>query len=214
MAPPDTTTSPLRRLLRYASGYRSRIAAATSFSILNKALDLAPPVLIGAALDIVVEGESGLVSWSGFDSPKALFLVLAAVTLVVWILESVFEYLLAVEWRNLAQTIEHELRIDAYDHVQHLELSYFEERSTGDLMAVLNDDVNQLERFLDRGANDLLQVVTTVVLISIAFFWIAPGVAALAMLPIPMIVFGSFIFQNRIARRYSAVREQAGVMNG
>ena len=93
-------------------------------------------------------------------------------------------------------------------------MSYFEERSTGDLMAVLNDDVNQLERFLDRGANDLLQVGTTVVLISIAFFWIAPGVAALAMLPIPVIVLGSFLFQSRIARRYAAVREQAGLLNG
>jgi len=210
----EITAAPIRRLTRYASGHRKRIVAATIYSITNKTLDLAPPVLIGAAIDIVVEGESGLVGWSGVDSTRALLLVLAAVSLVIWSLESLFEYLHAVEWRNLAQTVEHEIRIDAYRHVQHLELAYFDERSTGDLMAVLNDDVNQLERFLDRGANDLIQVATTVVLISAAFLWLAPGVAVLAMLPMPVIVFGSFFFQDRISSRYAAVREQAGVLNG
>jgi ATP-binding cassette subfamily B protein len=190
------------------------MAAATLFSILNKATDLAPPVLIGAALDIVVEGESSLVGWSGVDSTTTLLWILAGVSLVVWSLESAFEYLLGVSWRNLAQTVQHEIRVDAYDHIQHLELAYFEDRNTGDLMAILNDDVNQLERFLDRGANDLLQVATTVTLIGLAFFWIAPGVAWLALLPMPVIVYGSFRFQDRISRRYAAVREQAGILNG
>ncbi len=89
---------------------------------------------------------------------------------MVWVLESVFEYAYQVLWRNLAQTIQHEARLDAYAHVQGLEMAYFEDRSTGGLLAVLNDDVNQLERFLDRGANDILQVLTTVVLVGAAFF--------------------------------------------
>ena len=55
-------------------------------------------------------------------------------------------------WRN---PCSHDLRVDAYDHVQHLELAYFEDQSTGGLMAVLNDDINQLERFLDVGASDV-----------------------------------------------------------
>ncbi|MCJ7726928.1 MAG: ABC transporter ATP-binding protein/permease [Acidimicrobiia bacterium] len=204
----------MRRLIRYARRHRGRTWAATGYSIANKVFDLAPPVLIGAAIDIVVEGESSIVSWTGVTSPKTLLAVLAGISVAVWILESVAEYLQAVAWRNLAQTVEHELRIDAYSRVQHLDLAYFEERSTGDLMAVLNDDVNQLERFLDRGANDLLQVGTTVVLISTAFFLMAPGVALLAMIPIPIVVVGSFFFQSRIAARYADVREQAGALNG
>ncbi len=87
---------------------------------------------------------------------------LAGLTMIIWGFESLFEYLYAVKWRNLAQTIQHELRVDAYDHTQHLELAYFEDRSTGGLMAVLNDDINQLERFLDIGRNDILQLITTV----------------------------------------------------
>jgi ATP-binding cassette subfamily B protein len=131
----------------------------------------------------------------------------------IWALESVFEYLLRIEWRNLAQAIQHDLRIETYSHMQHLELQYFENRSTGDLMAVLNDDVNQLERFLDNGANEILQVLTTVTLIGAIFFYLAPGIAVLAFLPIPVILWGSMVFQRKLEPRYADVREQAAMVN-
>ncbi len=205
--------APLRRLLRYAAGYRRRLVLATSASVLNKALDIAPPLLIGLAVDIVVQRQDSFLAGFGFASVTSQLWVLAAITLVVWIGESVFEYIHAVLWRNIAQNMQHDLRIDAYRHVQTLEMAYLEERRTGDLMAVLNDDVNQLERFLDTGANKLIQVATTVVLIGVAFFWLAPAVAWLAFLPIPLILWFSFRFQQRIAPRYAAVREQAGLLN-
>src|SRR5690606_24072910 len=91
---------------------------------------------------------------------------------------------------------------------------YFEERSTGGLMSVLADDVNQLERFLDHGASDLLQVVTTVLVIGVAFFVLAPSVAWMAMLPMPFIVWGSLWFQKRLAPHYADVREKVGLLNG
>ena len=138
---------------------------------------------------------------------------IAAITFVVWALESLFEYLQGVAWRNLAQTIQHDLRVDTYTHMQGLELAFFEDRRSGDLMAVLNDDVNQLERFLDIGANEVIQMFTTVVLIGTSFFINAPSVAWLAFLPVPVIIWGSFRFQRRIEPRYEVVREQAAAIN-
>ena len=75
---------------------------------------------------------------------------------------------------------------------------------------MLNDDINQLERFLDRGANEILQLITTVVLVGGAMALIAPGVAVFAYLPIPVILWGSLQFQRRLAPRYREVRDQAG----
>ncbi|MDH5371332.1 MAG: ABC transporter transmembrane domain-containing protein, partial [Acidimicrobiia bacterium] len=209
-----TTHHPLRRLWEYAVGHRRRIIAATSFSILNKAFDLAPPVLIGMAVDVVVRREDSMLAGFGVPDTRDQLIVLAVLTFVIWGLESLFEYLHAVWWRNLAQTIQHELRLDAYAHTQTLDMQFFEDRSTGGLMAILNDDVNQLERFLDGGANNLLQVVTTVVLVGAGFFGIAWQVAWMAFIPIPVILWGSVRFQRRIAPRYAAVRDQVGVLNG
>ena len=205
--------APLARLWYYARPYRRRIAAATLWSFLNKAADIAPPFLIGMAVDVVVRQEDSFLASLGVEDPRVQLVVLAAITFVVWALESVFEYLQGVAWRNLAQTLQHDLRIDTYGHVQGLEIGFFEDRRSGDLMAVLNDDVNQLERFLDIGANEVIQLFTTVFLIGVSFFIIAPSVAWLAFLPIPIIIWGSFRFQRRIEPRYAAVREQAAAIN-
>jgi ATP-binding cassette subfamily B protein len=209
----SATQPPLRRLWHYASGNRSQIVWASLWSVLNKAMDIAPPFLIGMAVDVVVNQEDSFLASFGIEDPRAQLIVITIITFVVWALESLFEYLHGVAWRNLAQTIQHDLRVDAFDHIEHLDLGYFEERSTGDLMAVLNDDINQLERFLDHGANEVLQVLTSVVLIGLTFFIIAPSVAWLAFLPIPLIIWGSVRFQRRIEPRYAAVREQAAAIN-
>lgn len=210
----NDSASPLRRLLDYASSHRPRIALAAVFSVLNKIFDLAPPVLIGAAVNIVVKREDSFFAKLGFADVTDQLIALAVVTVLVWALESVFEYLLEVVWRNLAQTLQHDLRVDAYTHVQQLDMNYFHEQSTGKLMSILNDDINQLERFLDQGANDLIQVLTTAIVISGMFLYFAPGVAWMAMLPVPFVLWGSFKFQDLLASRYSDVREKVGDLNG
>jgi ATP-binding cassette subfamily B protein len=200
-------------LWRYGSAYREKIVLASIFSFLNKAFDLAPPFLIGLAVDVVANQGDSFLAGLGIEDPKMQIVAIAIVTFVVWGFESLFDYLAEVKWRNLAQAIEHDLRVDTYEHLQELDIEYFEDRPTGDLMAVLNDDVNQLERFLDVGANEVIQLGTTVILIGAVFFAIAPSIALLAFLPIPLILWGSMYYQRRIEPRYAAVREEAAAIN-
>lgn len=200
----------LARLIRYAKGYRKRIIAATSCSVVNKLFDIAPEILIGIAIDVVVNQENSFVAQLGFVSPTQQITVLAVLTLLIWVGESIFEYLYLILWRNLAQRLQSDLRIDTYSHVQSLDLAFFEERSSGDLIAIMNDDVNQLERFLDGGANDLIQVGVTVVAVGAVFIIVSPLLALLAFTPIPVIVWGAFYFQRRAAPLYDHVRQRVG----
>lgn len=213
MSQTNTAAPPLRRLWRYADAYRGRILLASVYSFFNKAVDLAPPFLIGMAVDVVANGSDSLLGQVGIEDPKTQILAIAVLTFIIWSLESLMDYLASVEWRNLAQAIQHDLRVDTYEHIQELDVAYFENRESGDLMAVLNDDVNQLERFLDIGANEVIQMLTTVLLIGITFFVIAPSVAWLAYLPIPLILWGSMKFQRTIEPRYEAVRGEAAAIN-
>ena len=207
------TKHPLIRLSRYANKYRVLIWQAVACSILNKIFDLAPPVLIGIAVDVVVQREDSIIANFGITDTFQQLAVLCLLSAIIWLLESVFEYAYERLWRNLAQSIQHNLRLEAYAHVQDLELAYFEERSTGSLLSILNDDINQLERFLDIGANEILQVLTTIVLIGGMFFILTPGVAWMAMLPIPFIIWGSIAFQKKLAPRYAEVREKVSLLN-
>ena len=208
-----TQSHPLQRLLQYSRSEHRQIWIASICSVLNKLFDLAPPILIGLAVDVVVKQQDSWIASQGITSIKGQFIVLSILTVLVWGLESVFEYAYALLWRNLAQTLQRNLRITAYSHLQDLELAYFEDRSTGRLMAVLNDDINQLERFLDVGANEVLQVITTVILIGGAFWVMAPAVAWMAILPMPFIIWGAIAFQRFLAPRYAEVRERVSVLN-
>ena len=204
------TQPPLKRLLHHLTPQRRLVLVASICSVLNRLFDLAPPVLVGVAIDVVVRGQQSWLAGLGLGSAMQQLWGLALLTFVVWAAESLFEYLYDVLWRNLAQTTQHSLRLQAYDHLQQLELAFFEQDSSGRLLAVLNDDINQLERFLDHGANQFLQLLTTVIAVGLGMAIVAPEVALFAYLPIPVILWGSFRFQRTLAPRYREVRERAG----
>jgi ATP-binding cassette, subfamily B, bacterial len=203
--------SALRQLWDRAGRHRRRAVLAATFSVLNKICDIAPEILIGVAVDVVVKAEGSLVGRiTGVESRFSQLLILAAVNVVVWVLESATDYIADILWRNLAQSIEHDLRMEAYTHVQELELAYFEDRSSGGLMAVLNDDVNQLERFLDLGGNEIILTASNVLFLGVVFGAISLQLMVLAFLPIPIIVIGSLRYQKSLEKRYDAVRAAAG----
>lgn len=208
---PLSTSPPLRQLWSHARHHRRRVVVATTFSILNKAFDVAPELLIGAAVDVVVNEDRSFVGRVfGIEDRFDQLAVLAVVNVVVWILESITDYVAEVGWRNLAQDVEHDTRMEAYRHVQELEVAYFEDRSSGGLMSVLNDDVNQLERFLDFGANEVILTISNVVFVGITFWVVSPQLALLAFAPIPVIVLGSLRYQRTLEKRYDTVRAAAG----
>ncbi len=208
-----TNKHPMQRLLQYGKTYRNLIWQAVTCSVINKIFDLAPPVLIGAAVDVVVNQQDSFIGKLGVNDVFNQLLILSFLSIIVWGLESLFQYTYERLWRNLAQNIQHNLRLDAYGHLQELELAYFEERNTGLLLSILNDDINQLEHFLDVGANEILQVMTTVVIVGAMFFIVTPGTVWMAMLPIPFILWGSITFQKLLAPRYADVREKVGLLN-
>jgi ATP-binding cassette, subfamily B, bacterial len=204
---------PLSRLFKYGGKYRTQIWQAIACSILNKIFDLAPPALIGAAVDVVVQQQDSVFARFGVRDVFTQLVLLCVLSAIIWGLESVFEYVYDRLWRSLAQNIQHDLRLDAYSHTQNLDSAYFEERSTGRLLSILNDDINQLERFLDVGANEIIQVATTVVVISGVYFILTPNIAWMTILPIPFILWGSIAFQNLLAPRYNEVREKVSLLN-
>ena len=118
--------SNLRDLYNSSPNQKAKLIRGVIYSFLNKVFDLAPPVLIGIAIDIVVEGEESFIAQLGYVDKKQQLIVLAFLTFFIWTLESIFDYVAALTWRNISQDIEHELRMETYANTQTLDLSYFE----------------------------------------------------------------------------------------
>ncbi|HMS54428.1 MAG TPA: ABC transporter ATP-binding protein [Fimbriimonadaceae bacterium] len=204
----------MKRLWSYARGHRGRVYRATLWTTLGKIMDVVPEVLIGAVVDVVVRGnQSFMATTFGVEDRWHQLLILAAANLVVWILESVFGYLAAIEWRNISQTLEHEIRVDLYRHVQGLEISWFEDSSSGGILSVINDDINQLERFLDTGSNSIITLFWNIFLVGAVFAASSLLVTALAFVPIPFIVWGSIRYQHRLKPLYGRVRESVAELS-
>ncbi|EGK72603.1 ABC transporter related protein [Methyloversatilis universalis FAM5] len=203
---------PLSRLFSHARNYRREVRIASLYSVLNKFFDVLPEVLIGVAVDVVVNQKASFLARFGIVEPKDQLMLLALITVFVWVGESLFQYLYDVRWRDLAQNLQHDLRMEAYRHVQKLDMAYFERNRSGNLLAVLNEDINQMERFLNGGANDLIQVFVGSLMVGGVFFVLTHELAFLALVPVPLILYGAFWFQRRLAPRYGAVREAAGAL--
>jgi ATP-binding cassette, subfamily B, bacterial len=206
---------PLRRLWARHRRHRRRVIAATVSTVINKVADVMPELLIGAAVDVVVRGSDSFVAdLLGVQNRFAQLGWIAAINVLVWIIESASDYAASVLWRGLAQRVEHDLRIEAYDRVQQLDVEWHEQRTTGGTLSVLNDDVNQLERFLDVGAPTILSTALNVVLVGAIFASASLQLTLLAFAPIPVIVVGSLWFQRRLEPLYAAVRERVGDLSG
>ncbi len=202
----------LFQLLFHMKSHRLQVFLATLCSVINKLFDIMPEILIGMAIDVVVRGKESFLSQWGIHEPWQQILVLGGLTFFIWVGESIFEYLYMILWRGLAQMVQHDLRTETYSHLQQLDLQFFEDQSSGNLTTILNDDINQLERFLDGGANQIIQTITAVIGVGAVFFYLSPSIAVVAYLPIPAIVFGAFYFQKKATPLYTEVRDKVGTL--
>ncbi|HBL30866.1 MAG TPA: ABC transporter [Acidobacteria bacterium] len=181
---------------------------------MHKILDLASPLLVGLGLAIVATNGSPLLAVLGLASPQTQIWFLGGLTAVVWSFESYFERTYVKLWRDLAQDIQHDLRMDAYAHVQRLSATHLESESTGRVAAVLTDNVNQIESFLNEGASELLQMATNFIVVSLIYVLAAPSLAWAALLPMPLVLWGTFAFHERIGPLYKRAREKSGILSG
>ncbi|MCB1138557.1 MAG: ABC transporter ATP-binding protein [Leptospiraceae bacterium] len=192
------------RLFKYLRSYSGRLTFAISSSVSNKILDLMPPLLVGWVIDSL---QGNPPDWIPPGDPfeRASFLAILAV--LIFFFESLFQWMYQYGFLTLAQNLQHSLRIDAYNRLQRREIAFFENHRVGETMAILNDDVNQLERFLNNGFNELIQLGTLFVFAGSVLLSISWELALVGLAPLPIIIAGSLIYQRLISPRYKRIRE-------
>ncbi|MFT4187445.1 MAG: ABC transporter ATP-binding protein [Aeromicrobium sp.] len=203
---PDIS-QPLLELWKRYRTLRGRIIAALAVTTINKLADIMPELLIGVAVDVVVRGdESWVSSLLGVESQFGQLAWLAGFNVVVWVIESLSEYIMEVLWMSLAQEVQRTLRIEAYDRAQHLPLGWHEQRRQGATFAVIFDDINQLEEFLTFGATAIVQTVLNVIFVGIVFAAASWQLLLWAFLPVPVILYGTLRFQHVLTPLWERTR--------
>ena len=206
--------NPMERLFSYLRPQRTLFYRACSASIVNKIFDLMPPLLVGWVIDSVRRQPPQWISYLlGDQSPWIIAIFLSMLAVIIFGVESLFEWMLQSGFMQLSQKVQHNLRMDAYHQIQSREIEFFENHRMGETMAMLNDDVNQLERFLNTGFNDILQLLVLFVFSGLILLTTSWQLAMVGLLPIPIIIWGSFLYQKLISPRYQKVRQAVGELS-
>lgn len=213
MATHSQLTRCLLGLLVYMRPFRKEYLLASTYSLLNKVCDLIPEMLLGIAVNTVIKKEFSWLACVGFQDLKVQLLLLGVLTLITYAAESLLEYLASIKWWSLAQLIQHDFRMAAFGHVQKSTMDTFSKQKIGHLLTSLNEDVNQLERFLEEGVDEIIEVIATSVLVGGTFFFLAPSIAFFAILPMPFIIYITFFCQQKLNPLYVTIRQKAGALS-
>ncbi|MFW5939218.1 MAG: ABC transporter ATP-binding protein [Halolamina sp.] len=212
------TDNPMRRLFEeYGVRYKRYFGVGLFGSVAARGLDLLPPLLLGIAIDAIFGPEQfrlPLVPQS-FIPTETLPQFWFAIGLLVFSFfgGSVFHWTRNFGWNAFSQNIQHDVRTDTYDKMQRLNMEFFAEKQTGEMMSILSNDVNRLERFLNEGMNSLFRLGVMVLGIAGIMFWMNPRLAVISLVPIPVIAVVTWKFIEIIQPKYATVRRTVGHLN-
>jgi ATP-binding cassette subfamily B protein len=213
------TGNAMRRLFaEYGRPNAGKAAVGVVASVFSRLLDLLPPLLLGVAIDAVFLNERDFSLWLVPDSwlptePAGQFWLVSGLIAASFALAAAFHWTRNWGFNAFAQRIQHSVRTDTYDKMQRLNMGFFADKQTGELMSILSNDVNRLERFLNDGLNSLFRLVVMVIGIGAILGYYNWQLALVALLPVPLIVGFTYLFIRTIQPKYARVRSSVGQVN-
>ena len=212
--------NPMKRLFReYGVEYWVQAAVGIAASIFARLLDLAPPILLGFAVDAIFRQQKQFSDiWfvpQGMIPAGREDQLLLTVALIGGAFASgaAFHWVRNWGFNSFAQNIQHDVRTDTYDKMQRLNMDFFADKQTGEMMSILSNDVNRLERFLNDGMNSFFRLLVMVLGIAGVLFYYNWQLALVALLPVPLIALFTSKFIQIIQPKYAEVRSSVGKVN-
>jgi ATP-binding cassette subfamily B protein len=187
-------------------------------SVAARLLDLLPPFLLGYAIDAVLRDDKAFgvpyVPDAALPAAKEGQLVLVVSIIgFAFFGGAGFHWIRNWGWNSFAQNIQHAVRTDTYDKMQRLNMDFFADKQTGEMMSVLSNDVNRLERFLNEGMNASFRLGVMVLGIAGLLLYLNWQLALVALVPVPLIAVFTYKFIDTIQPKYKEVRSSVGRLN-
>ena len=192
----------LRRVAAYLRPYKLMAAGTIGCALVSMAFSLAYPKLTQFVIDDVI----GL---KRIDLLAPMMLAL----LGAFLLRDIFNSLRIRINNAFEQNVIYDMRCDAYARLQRLPVNYFDQRASGDLMTRIVEDVNAVERVLIDGTEQGSVAVLAIIGVAAIMFATNPALAAIAMIPLPLLILGALWYTLTAHRRYQLQRRAASAMN-
>jgi ABC-type multidrug transport system fused ATPase/permease subunit len=200
------------RLLGFLVPYRRGVIASGALASLAMVMTVLLPALTGSAVEAIHLGAEHAKhhqsSLRADDRHKLLLLAIAIVgaALARWAL-TYFRRIIA---GRVSLGIEYDLRERLYNHLQSLELGFFDRQQTGQLMSRATVDLQAVRFFLGYGLVFIMQSVLTIALAGIAMIVTNPGLALISLAPVPFVVLISYRYGRRARPAIQETQQRIG----
>ncbi|MBI3356009.1 MAG: ABC transporter ATP-binding protein [Nitrospirae bacterium] len=192
----------LLRVLRYLRPHRGLACTTLVCAACATAMELVPPWVIKIVIDDVIQAkQAALLPW-------VLGLLVGA-----YVLKNLFASLRVRFNNQLEQTVVHDLRRHIFAALQRLSINYFENRSTGEIMSRVTNDTEHVERIFIDGLEGVLTASLTLIGITIMLFTLNWKLAALSLLPIPLLMLSASWFTSKVHGYYHEIRKSSAELS-
>jgi len=200
----------MRRLLTYVQPYKLPVLAALVLLMLNAALQVVGPLLTKIAVDryLVPSGYSTNAvvnrflapdAWTGLAQISFLYLLTLAAALVCDFGE---QYLM--QW--VGQKAMFDLRRQLMDHLQKLDLAFYDHNPVGRLVTRLTTDVDALNELFSSGLLMILGDLLMLSFVVVAMLNLSPGMTAFMLAVMPLVVVVTLRFRRSVQQSYRRIR--------
>lgn len=193
----------LRRVLRFASPYRSLLFSAGLLSVALGAVTTARPYLVQVAVDFAVEdGDLSMLRWS-----------IAALMLTL-VLEGIGQWFFVLSTNELGQKVIRDVRVRLFGQLLHYWAAFFDRTPVGQLVTRTVSDVEAMADIFAEGLlvifGDLFKIAVMVVAMFVLF---DPGMVAVSLSVVPILYVATRWFQKSIKGAFTDVRNQVAALN-
>ncbi|AUX10082.1 ATP-binding cassette, subfamily B [Halalkaliarchaeum desulfuricum] len=215
----DRVDRPITRLFReYGTAEWPYLAVGMTANVIARLASLVPPLVLGVAIDAVFTGEGEFSlpivpdAWLPADQAGQFWL---SVGLIVggFLVTAVFTWIYGVAANYFAHRVMHAVRTDSFAKMQQLDMTFFDDKQTGEVMSVLNNDATNLERFLDNALQNSARLGVMVLGIAAVLFYLNWQLAIVTLIAIPLMVLFTVWFIRAIEPRYVKQRAAVGDLN-
>ena len=192
------------RMVKMARKYWRLIIISFALSLLATVLSMATPWLV-SRLTAALNSATGI----NMQLIVAYSFVLGGAHLLRWL----FKFLAFYISHYSAWSFLPWLTNTVYDKLQRLSMRFYHDKQTGELMSRAVNDARQMEMLFAHALPDLMSSILITILVTTVLFTINPSLAALTMIPIPIIIISSVIFMKKVGPIMAKNQKELGALN-
>lgn len=194
----------MKRYLKMAAPYKGALILTVLALLGSSAVSLVMPDAVRRLTGALTDGTA----------TKERVLVFAAVILLSYIVKALLTFVSKYKAHVAAWNFVGDMMLDVYNKLQSLSMRFFGDKQTGEIMSRVINDSRNMETLIAHALPDLLSNILIVILVAIMIFLINPILAAISLIPIPLILFVTMKFSGKVHALFKRNQEVLAEVNG